>query len=512
MVTPFHSSMVGSSALFEQFIFHNLSLENKSVRYGINSELNKTLYPEDFNNLPHFRNKKGAVITPSKIDNKGSGHSYSSIVNRFPGAWVKEPDPQIINNGSLIIDLDASLPPYEIIYYKRKGLIHVSPIGSYEFIYGDQTLTWDDYNNITWKKILGKTEHDWDGNLVTIKTKGGKTVTVTDNHSIFGIKKENFTNSINFTSNLIDAGKLKIGDYVVVSDIGKALLEEVSDLKTSHYIGKVYDLSVDETQRFFAGDCSIGCHNTSLYPSMILQSNISFDSYAARIIPPCCHTILDHLDKWLGKVPIPMPQLSSSVTQMLTEYANKEEIGSKTNFVTNAYYVTMYLFQQLQLSRLSLQQIFQPQTTKESILLKTVLIPLLDIFNVAHKSAQKYNQFAYDKIFLPDYKTLCHKYPFIYILYNPNESDSYITKCEINAACEFIDSKIMTFAGTLFEKHETHLGMFTEFLERTGTMRRTYKNKLHDFHEDSLEYSFNNSRQKTVKIVMNTTKDIWSTY
>ena len=47
-------------------------------------------------------------------------------------------------------------------------------------------------------------------------------------------------------------------------DIG---LEKITKIHKTNYKGLVYDISVEETERFFAGT-GIGVHNTSLYPSI----------------------------------------------------------------------------------------------------------------------------------------------------------------------------------------------------------------------------------------------------
>ena len=716
MVTPFHSSLVGSSALFEHFIFNKLSKEDKVIRYGINSELAKSIDIELIQNFIPIRNKKGQPCKINKIAARGTKTSYSAIVNKFPGAWVKEPDAKIINNGSIVIDLDASLPPYEKIYIRRNNIIQHICIGDYIFHENDETLTWDKNNKTCWKKVLGKTEHDWNDIIVKIITETGKEVVVTGNHSVFGIMKHWYHCD---TPQLIDANELEVGDYVVgykqfetdgilqsynpellgfwlsdgwssngtsfyiakqdkelleifspyidnirikrhqslkykeewvgtivepikseikpfynssksknfnhilnytlnnrkriwdgmffadgyfhglgkvnnptprlckyrkeekdecfniahtigwfphnvkdginnrVTRIDKSLrygphqvcpqiyrshigygtilhknnmgancrhglnkigpllpyvynsysdfigLEKINNIVKENYIGKVYDISVEETERFFAGS-GIGVHNTALYPSMILQSNISFDSYEGRVIPPVCYTTLKLLEKHLGKSPLPMNQLATTLSQMVVNYVNKEDEASKEELSTNIYYTLMYLFNNLEKLNIPYDRLIKPTTSIESVAFKTLLVPLLDIMNNIHPQAQKFNQYAYDHVYM-DYDKLKQVYPEIYILHNPNESDSYIELYTLDAARNYIKTKIITFAGTLFVKHDEKLGLFAEFLQRMKNMRNSYKRKLKDYAIGSIEHSYNDSRQKTVKIVMNTT-------
>lgn len=354
MATPFHSSMVGSSALFEHFIFYNLTKDNKVIRYGINSELSRSIEAEELQSFPPIRNKKGATLKINKIPARGSKTSYSSIINKFPGAWVKDPDSKIINDGSIIIDLDA----------------------------------------------------------------------------------------------------------------------------------------------------------TALYPSMILQSNISFDSYQARIIPPACYKTLSILETHLGRGSFPLAQLSTALATMIFSYVDREQESSKEELSTNIYYILLYLFNRLELTKIKYDNLLQPTNTKESIALKTILVPILDIMNTIHPDSEKYNNFAYDKVFLP-YPDLKIKYPHIYILHHPNEANSYIKKYPLDEGISFIQTKAMSFAGTLFSKHDEKMGLFADFLQRMKNMRNTYKNKAKEYSPGSIEHNYNDARQKTVKIVMNTTYGLY---
>ena len=122
--------------------------------------------------------------------------------------------------------MDASLPPWEKIFIKRQGNIYWGQIGGYQFLEGDETLTWDQNHETCWKLVLGKTEHDWDGELVKIKTETGKQTSVTSNHSIFGDNKKTKTNQVN----QINAGNLQKGDYV----IGFKKFETDGQKKLSH--------------------------------------------------------------------------------------------------------------------------------------------------------------------------------------------------------------------------------------------------------------------------------------
>jgi DNA polymerase elongation subunit (family B) len=345
MKTSISHSMVGSSALFDAFVFYKLLEEGKYVRCGINNEQSKAINPEEFISSQFLKDKKGLVIPPVKINNK----TFNSITSSFPGAFVSNPSPKIINDGSIIIDLDA----------------------------------------------------------------------------------------------------------------------------------------------------------TALYPNMILQSNISFDSYYGRIIPVCTYKTLELLEHTIGKSKLP-DQLYINIQTMVFSYVDKNNIDKKKETAAILYYIIIYLFNKLQTVNIPLNRIFTPSTTQESIVLKSILIPLLDLINLIHPDNPKHNKFMYDYYFM-DQSELLKKYQTLYILHNAGESNLNICKYDINSGIEQIKNYCSTLAGTLFLKHSDRIGLFANFLINMGNMRREYKDKRDLAKNNAYEYNLNDSRQKSVKIIMNTT-------
>jgi DNA polymerase elongation subunit (family B) len=109
MKIPFSNCLIGNSALFEGYAFHELSLEKKFVRYGLIHQYNKSIDVSQLKNIPKPATKKNEV-TPISILSR----EYSAIVTKFDGAYVKQPKQQIVKG--TIIDLDAaSLYPSKII-------------------------------------------------------------------------------------------------------------------------------------------------------------------------------------------------------------------------------------------------------------------------------------------------------------------------------------------------------------------------------------------------------------
>jgi intein/homing endonuclease len=170
-------------------LFTNVN-ELEEINYDISSFSEKDL--EDVNNIKLSKSQFPFIWEQDK----------------YPGAYVKKPNKGIHLN---VIDFDASLPPWEYIYIKRNNNINKVKIGEYKYVKGDLTLTCDNNNKSCWKNVLGKTEHNWNDKLVKIKTETGKEISVTNNHSMFGIKKGNRQSRYS----LIDAGNLNKGDYLI---------------------------------------------------------------------------------------------------------------------------------------------------------------------------------------------------------------------------------------------------------------------------------------------------------
>jgi DNA polymerase elongation subunit (family B) len=109
MKIPFSNCLVGSSASFEGYAFHELSLDKKFVRYGLVHQNNKTIDISQLKDIPRPATKKNE-ITPVTV----LAREYSSITTKFDGAYVKQPKASIVK--STIIDLDAKgLYPSKII-------------------------------------------------------------------------------------------------------------------------------------------------------------------------------------------------------------------------------------------------------------------------------------------------------------------------------------------------------------------------------------------------------------
>jgi len=260
------------------------------------------------------------------------------------------------------------------------------------------------------------------------------------------------------------------------------------------------------------GSLVIDLDAKALYPSMILQSNISFDSYIARIIPPCTYKTLVLLENSLGKTMIP-DMLSQNVANMCWLYSDTVRSQKRDTAIT-MYNIILYLFSKLYSSGLTFQQICSPREFKEHVYLRHYLIPLLDALNIIHPENKTFNQFAYDYLFMDRYDSnnvdlLQRKYPAIYILFNPADSNAYVQKFDLVEGIKTFQQYGLTLAGTLFTRHEEYMGLFTNFLISMGNLRTKYKDARQECTRGTDEYDLNDNRQKSFKVVMNTTYGLY---
>lgn len=709
MKTPFTSSLVGVSSLFSSMFNYELQKQDKKMRWGLLNETSNSIDEIEVENIEKPKESK-MKWTVKKIDEQ----TYRKVISRFPGAYVKDTSGGLytIKDG-IIIDQDASLPPWEKVFIRRNNETHWGEIGDYEFMEGDETLTWNKNNETCWRQVKGKTVHNWNGRLLKITTETGKVVTVTDNHSIFGIKKGIKTTKIN----LLEAGELEVGDYVagfkkfetdgklkskkpellgfwlsdgwctvsynnyiakqdkelleifdpyienirikrkeclnykeewvgtVNKEISKELkpftnstnsknflqilnydlknrkaiwegmmfsdgtikgigqhdvntlterlckyrpnerdecfivahtigwcprneingianvpiqntknqkygpnlvcpevfktvygacnllsskhnmspqyrhhvdklknilphvtkiytetmgLEKIKKIEEINYVGKVYDLSVEETERFFAGT-GIGVHNTALYPSVMQQYNISFDTYYGRVIDPVCYKFMTYLDNILGKNNPIDTRVKNDIFSEIKKYADRISPQNKNDYKQYCYFMFMYLLNKVNNTKMTLKDILKPKSTDDMLLLKMYLLPLLDLF-VEIKKPAEYHTFAYEHIVnLKDHEG------GIYIIQNENEPYINVMNMPGKGFYDYLVKNELSFSlsGALFYKKSYKTGILNQFLVDRLKMRKYYKNKRDECSVGTDDYKFYDRTQLATKINVN---------
>jgi len=241
---------------------------------------------------------------------------------------------------------------------------------------------------------------------------------------------------------------------------------------------------------------------TALYPSMMLQYNISFDSMFGRIIDPICYEFLHLIDKHIGTgVPFP-PGLYNKFLEYSKSYVQRISPQNKGEYTQYIYYILSYLIQKLIKSNVHISKLLAPEIREHYIILKLYLLPLIDLLAEIHTKSEEYNTFAHD--YLLNNKTNVHH---IWVIENINEPTIRITRVLVSEFNDYLvkNNISLNLAGTLLFKHEYKSGVFTEFLHDILELRGTYKKKRDTYPEGSDEYNFFEMRQLATKVTANST-------
>jgi len=241
---------------------------------------------------------------------------------------------------------------------------------------------------------------------------------------------------------------------------------------------------------------------TAMYPNMMIQNNISFDTYKARVIPARTYKLLTYLNSTLGKTrEVPQPLVNSLFVTISNYIKNKESLTNKAKTHKILYFSAIYLVSKLYESNIPLAKILKPSTDIEQYLLSFYLIHLIEIINLVHPENYSYNDVVYGYLF--NEQNFHKLYPEVYIINNVNNPNEYITKLSSIQTLDFMKSYIVTITGGCFTKHSEHIGLFTNMLEEFSKKRAFFQSKMEQFPEGSAEYQLYNNRQNSTKIVMN---------
>jgi DNA polymerase elongation subunit (family B) len=249
------------------------------------------------------------------------------------------------------------------------------------------------------------------------------------------------------------------------------------------------------------GSLIIDLDASALYPSMIQQHNICFDTFRGVIIQPCGYKILDLLStqKIDNKT---KTQISNNLFEYTLKHVASTSYENKSNAIRNLYYISNYLLYKI-IDYNNFDNICNPKSDDDILMLKHYLIPFLDTLNTIHPNGNiDYNQFVYDYLFGDT-----SNYKYIYIYNGPMSSKSNLMK--ITDYSEYIQNYNVTINGCLFDKHEKKLGLFLRPLGNMRVLRTEYKRKRDESASQPELYKFYDSRQNTCKIFMNSTYGVY---
>ncbi len=242
---------------------------------------------------------------------------------------------------------------------------------------------------------------------------------------------------------------------------------------------------------------------SSLYPNMINQLNISFDTFFGKIIDPLTYNFMSVIEKPLmAKIGIPQ-NVYINLYEMIVKYVDILKAQNKGDYIQNCYIVMAYLLNQISSHKKSLNQILDPQNIEDYIILKRYFLPLIDLFDDIHPRSKEYNSFCHDYLINNELPQIQHLYiienilkPTIKIIKIPTKSfENYLKE----------NNLIISLSGCLFVKHEIKKGLFTDFLKNLKEFRNNYEKERDKFQKGTYDYNFFEMRQKAIKITMNTT-------
>jgi len=241
---------------------------------------------------------------------------------------------------------------------------------------------------------------------------------------------------------------------------------------------------------------------TALYPSMMLQYNISFDSMFGRVIDPICYEFLHLIDKHIGTgVPFP-PGLYNKFLEYSKTYVQRISPQNKGEYTQYVYYILSYLVTKLINAKIHINKLLVPEIRQHYIILKLYLLPLIDLLTEVHARSEEYNTFSHDYIL--NGNTNVHH---IWVVENITEPTIRITRVLVSEFNDYLvkNNISLNLAGTLLYTHEYKSGVFTEFLNTILTLRDSYKKSRDKYDPSSEEYKYFDMRQLATKVTANST-------
>lgn len=243
---------------------------------------------------------------------------------------------------------------------------------------------------------------------------------------------------------------------------------------------------------------------TALYPSTIMQYNISFDAYFGRIIDPISYKLFEnHIIPICGtNTPIANGLHTTIFTTVKNYVDNKLHPQNKNDYIQKMYYIIMNCFNKLKQFNIPINNLFNPTNSKEYIVLKLYLLPLLDLWTDAHPKGEEFNTFSYEYLLNNE---IPNEIDHIYIIQNANEFNMNIIKLNVQNFADYLKQNglCLNLSGALFYNHETKSGIMNEFLKERLEMRKQYKSDMKNHDYGSEMYKLRNRQQLTMKVNAN---------
>jgi len=230
------------------------------------------------------------------------------------------------------------------------------------------------------------------------------------------------------------------------------------------------------------------------------QNNISFDSYFGRVIDPTCYRFIETVNNAINNQTDIISQIKTSIFNEIKKCVDRLEPQNKNNYKQYIYIIFMKLLKDILNAKTPIKQIFSPTTHHDYLLLKSYLLPLLDIMTEIMK-VPEYHMFGYEYLLNFNETT----YPWVYIVENENDYSCGIKRVNsVDFGKYLMDNQLcFNLSGALFKTHENHTGILNHFLTERLALRKQYKTKRDTFPVGCAEYQFFDRRQLSMKINAN---------
>jgi len=233
---------------------------------------------------------------------------------------------------------------------------------------------------------------------------------------------------------------------------------------------------------------------------MMLQHNISFDTYYGRIIDPVSYKFIKFLKDVIGKNKKLPSSLKTQVFGNIKNAVDRIQPQNKNDYKQYLYFMFMSLLDKLIITGKTFDEICKPSNMSDMILLKSYLIPLIDVVVEINK-VPEYNTFSYEYIINHVDKIG----ESIYIIQNENEPNCNVVNLPDGSMEKFLkDNQLsINLSGALFYRNDYKFGILNQFLKERLFMRKKYKDKRDEFKPGSDEYQFYDRRQLSCKVNIN---------
>ena len=312
-------------------------------------------------------------------------------------------------------------------------------------------------------------------------------------------------------------------------------LDEVEEVEVIECENEfVYDISVEDTERFFARDPNskhyILVHNTSMYPSLVKMFNIDFTTFRARIFPIQTINLINVLRKFANSVYNYVREVDNNSKQEIKKqiielksnldqtfkslpkkFAEWYKPNKKNEFIRENYNFSKMILNDLMyaFAHYRFEDILNGD---DYITLKTRLIPLLENFAhlisymddelnrlvyfwiVSGGNAQDYKQrvFEYYKNLYPNNKKIKTPNDIKVVIQDyPTSSKTRLRIVTLDELIEdYLKKYITTITGAVFYKHGQKLGKMVLFINEYMALRKELKKEAARYFEQNNMFKF----------------------